>query len=106
MSLEPIEPETALELYPTGRENNVTEATIRSHRSRLSHFVRWCDDKEITNLNSLTGRKLHRYRLWRRDEGGLSPANKKAQMDTLRVFVRWVESVESVSQYNEVPRSV
>ncbi len=98
MSLEPIEPETALELYLADRENNVTEATIRSHRSRLGHFIRWCDNEGITNLNDLTGRKLHRYRLWRRDEGNLSPATEKTQMDTLRVFIRWVESIDGAPE--------
>lgn len=93
MSLEPIDPDTALELYLADRENNVTEATIYSHRSRLGHFVRWCDEQEITNLNELTGRQLHEYRLWRRDEGDLAPATEKTQMDTLRVFIRWVESI-------------
>lgn len=98
MSLEPIDPETTLELYLADRENNVTEGTIRSHRSRLSHFVRWCEQEEITNLNNLTGRKLHRYRLWRRDEGDLSVATEKTQMDTLRVFIRWVESVDGAPE--------
>jgi len=98
MSLEPIEPQTALDLYLADRENNVTEATIRSHRSRLSHFIRWCDNEELTNLNDLTGRKLHEYRLWRRDEGDLSPASEKTQMDTLRVFIRWVESIDGAPE--------
>jgi site-specific recombinase XerD len=98
MSLEPIEPQTALDLYLADRENNVTEATIRSHRSRLSQFVRWCDNEGITNLNDLTGRKLHRYRLWRRDEGDLTPATEKTQMDTLRVFIRWVESIDGAPE--------
>ena len=98
MSLEPIEPQTALDLYLADRENNVTEATIRSHRSRLGHFIRWCDNEGIANLNDLTGRKLHRYRLWRRDEGDLAPATEKTQMDTLRVFIRWVESIDGASE--------
>lgn len=96
MQLEPIEPKTALELYLTDREHNVTQATIYSHRSRLGHFVRWCDQQDITNLNTLTGRQLHRYRLWRRDEGDLSVATEKTQMDTLRVFIRWLESIDGV----------
>ncbi|NHN65830.1 tyrosine-type recombinase/integrase [Haloarcula sp. JP-Z28] len=98
MSLEPIEPQTALDLYLADRENNVTEATIRSHRSRLGHFIRWCDNEGIANLNDLTGRKLHRYRLWRRDEGDLAPATEKTQMDTLRVFIRWVESIDGAPE--------
>jgi len=98
MSLEPIEPDTALEPYLADRENNVTEATIYSHRSRLGHFVRWCAEEGITNLNELTGRKLHRFRLWRRDEGDLAPATEKTQMDTLRVFIRWVESIDGAPE--------
>ncbi len=96
MSLEPIDPETALELYLTDRENEVTQATLYSHRSRLGHFVRWCDEQEIANLNELTGRQLYEYRLWRRSEGDLEPVTEKTQIDTLRVFIRWLEHVDGV----------
>lgn len=43
MSLEPIDPEQVLELYPADRENAVTRDTLFSHRSRLSHFPRRCN---------------------------------------------------------------
>lgn len=98
MSLEPIEPDHALELYIADRENSVTQATIYSHRSRLGHFIRWCDDEGITNLNELSGRQLHEFRIWRRMEGDLSPATEKTQMDTLRVFIKWLESIDGVEQ--------
>lgn len=98
MSLEPIEPDRALELYIADRENSVTQATIYSHRSRLGHFIRWCDDEGITNLNELSGRQLHEFRIWRRMEGDLSPATEKTQMDTLRVFIKWLESIDGVEQ--------
>jgi len=98
MSLEPIDPDTALELYLVDRENDVAESTLYSHKSRLGHFVRWCDENDIENLNELTGRKLQRYRLWRREEGDLAPATEKTQIDTLRVFIRWLESVDGVEQ--------
>ena len=96
MSLEPIEPQEALDLYLADRQNNVAQATIYSHRSRLGHFVRWCNEQEITNLNELTGRQLHAYRIWRRTEGDLSKVTEKTQMDTLRVFVKWLESIDGV----------
>ena len=99
MSLEPIDPERALELYIADRENSVAQATIYSHRSRLGHFVRWCNEEaDISNLNDLSGRKLHEFRIWRRMEGDLSPATEKTQMDTLRVFVKWLESIDAVEQ--------
>lgn len=99
MSLEPIEPEPALELYIADRENSVSQATIYSHRSRLGHFVRWCESEaEIENSNELSGRQLHEFRVWRRMEGDLSPASEKTQMDTLRVFIKWLESIDAVEK--------
>lgn len=88
MSLEPIEPENAFELYLQDRENDVSKATLYSHKSRLGHFVQWCGQNNITSLNELSGRQLHEYRLWRRRDGDLAPASEKTQMDTLRVFIR------------------
>ena len=98
MSLEPIDPETALELYLTDKEAELAESSIQSHRYRLKHFLRWCEMEDIDNLNELTGRKIQQYRLWRRDDGDLSVASEKTQMDTLRVFIRWAESIDAVEQ--------
>ncbi len=98
-SLEPIEPEHALELYIADRENNVSQATIYSHRSRLGHFVRWCNNEaDIANLNELSGRQFHEFRVWRRMEGDLSPATEKTQMDTFRGFIKCLESIYNVEQ--------
>ena len=97
MQLEPIDPETAVELYLADREAEVAKATLYSHSSRLGHFVRWCGEEGISNLNELTGRTLHEYRLWRRQDGDLAPATEKTQMDTVRVFVKWLESIDAVT---------
>lgn len=96
MDLEPIDPETALELYIAEKETKSSAATIRSHRSRLGHFVRWCDERDIENLNELTGRKLQEFRLWRRNDGNLNKVSVKTQVDTLRVFVRWLGTIDAV----------
>lgn len=96
--LEPIAPDEAIELYIDHRRREVSDATLRSHRSRLGHFIRWCnDEKGIDNLNELTGRNLHEFRLWRRNHnGGIKPVTEKTQMDTLRVFIRFLETIDAV----------
>lgn len=96
MPLEPIDPREAVELYLADRESELAQATQYAHSSRLGHFVRWCDEQDIDNLNELTGRTLHRYRLWRRRDGDLAPPSEKSQMDTLRVFIRWCGTVDAV----------
>jgi len=40
MSLEPIDPETALELYLADKENDLAEASLEAHEYRLNHLVR------------------------------------------------------------------
>lgn len=96
MDLEPIEPQAAVELYLADREREVACSALRSQRSRLQFFVEWCEDEGITNLNKLTGRDLNEYRIWRRNDGDLVPASENCQMDTLRVFLRWLELIEGV----------
>lgn len=95
MSLEPIEPETALELFLKVKEAELAEASIEGHMYRLRHFVHWCTQEGIENLNTLTGRQLHEYRLWRREDGDLNKVNEKTQMDSLRSFVRWLEAIDA-----------
>lgn len=95
-TLEPLEPTDALTLYLSEKRTEVSDATLYSHKSRLGHFIRWCDERDLDNLNELTGRDIHRYKLWRRDDGDLNAVTLKTQMDTLRVFVRWCESIDGV----------
>lgn len=96
MALEPITPEDAFELYLKEKKSEVATSTLQSHKSRLQYFLDWCDKEGITNLNDLSGRDIHRYRLWRRDDGDLAPASEKTQMDTIRVFIRFCESIDAV----------
>lgn len=77
VSLEPIDRDTALELSLADKENDLADASLKAHRNRLNHFIRWCEPADIENLNTLTGRQLHEYRLWRLDEGALSPVTEK-----------------------------
>ncbi|WP_144905890.1 tyrosine-type recombinase/integrase [Halobellus captivus] len=94
--LEPIDPSRALELYLEDRSGNLSRGTIISHRSRLSSFVEWLDEREITNLNELTGRLIKEYQIEGRKDSDWAPATEKGMMDTTRVFIRWCESIEAV----------
>jgi hypothetical protein len=45
--LEPIDPETAVQMYLDSREREVSKMTLDSHRSRLQFFTSWCADNDI-----------------------------------------------------------
>lgn len=94
--LEPIEPGTAQKLYLDHKSVDCTEATVRNHRSRIDHFVRWCNLEGINNLNDLTGRDIQRYKLWRKEDGNLNKMTLKGQMSTLRVFLKWAAAIDTV----------
>ena len=98
MKLEPIDPDTAFELYIAEKETSVADATLAAHRSRLGFLLEWCEERDIENLNNLTGRRLQEFRLWRRNAGDLTKVSEKTQMDTLRVFIKWLESIDAVEQ--------
>lgn len=95
MNLEPISPERGLELYHDHRRNEVARQTLLSHESGIGQLVEWCNENGICNLKELTGRDLYEYRIWRRNDGDLTKTSEKTQMATIRVFVRWLESIEA-----------
>lgn len=90
--LEPLDPEDAVEMYKTYRKDEVSKATLQSHGYRLKHFLSWCADEEITNMNNVGGRDIHRFRLWRSEQ--VNQTTMRSQMDTLRVFIRFCESID------------
>lgn len=93
-ALEPTPPERAVELYLEDKRRDCRQSTVDAHRSRLAFFVRWCDEQGIDDLSDLTGKDLHEYRVWRRAD--LNAVSEKTQMDTLRVFVEWCETIDAV----------
>lgn len=101
-NLEPISPEEAVQLYLQNRRSELAKETIDSYSYKLTRFIEWCESEGIDNLNDLSGRNLLRFKQSREDN--LSPVSVKGQMDTLRSFVRFCESIEAVRQdlHNQV----
>lgn len=96
--LEPLAPRQAKEMYQQERTGEVSERTLQAHHYRLKHFIRWCEQEGIDNMNDVTGRKLHEYRLWRKDDGDLSAVSLRTQLETLRVFIKFCETIDAVPQ--------
>lgn len=95
--LESTTPDEGIELYLDHRRREVSDATLASHKSRLGYFIDWCGEQETDNLNDLTGRNINEFRIWRRNlNGGIAPVTEKSQMDTLSVFIRFLETLDAV----------
>jgi len=93
-----LSPAEAKEMFLAEREGQVADRTVQADDYRLRHFVSWLEDNDIDDLNELDGRTLHKFRLWRRDDGDLKKVSLRTQLKTLRVFVKWCENIDAVRQ--------
>jgi len=95
MSLKPTDPETAVDWYLKDRANELADSSLKSHEYQLKHFIRWCSEVGIQNLDTLTGRNLHRYRLWRGGGGWLSQRSQRDETDGHLSYLHPLASVLS-----------
>jgi len=96
--LDPIEPSTARDLYLDHKATECANSTVRNYRYALKSFLTRCEKEDIDNLNVLTGRHLHKFRVWRKEDGDLAPMTLRTQMSGLRVFLQWAGSIEAVPE--------
>lgn len=94
--LEPLSPGEAKEMFLAERRGQVAERTVQADDYRLRHFTKWLGQYDIDNLNDLDGRTLHKFRLWRKEDGDLNKVSLRTQLKSLRVFLKWCESVDAV----------
>lgn len=94
--LEPLSPEEGVERFLRHREPSVRKSTLRNARTRLNHFLKWCDEREIENLNGLSGRDLDDFIAWRQED--LAAITLQKQLSTIRVALRYWASIEGVQQ--------
>lgn len=97
-NLQPLSPEKAKEMYLRERQGEVSDRTLQAHHYRLVHFIRWSEENGTENMNNLTGRDIHEFRLWRKDDGDLNAVSLQTQLQTLRVFIRFCESIDGVRE--------
>lgn len=94
-NLDPLTPPDGIDMYIGLRREELEDSTLRTHKSRLSYFVDYCEEQGITNLNNLTGRDILRFKEWR-SEFLDSPNTLRTNMQTLRVFLRKCADMEAV----------
>lgn len=97
-NLEPLAPTEAKDMFLADRRGQVADRTVQADDYRLRHFIRWTQVSDIENLNTLSGRDLHKFRLWRKEDGDLTKISLRTQLKTLRVFIRWCESINAVPE--------
>ena len=75
--LEPLVPSGATEMFFAERRGQVAERTVQADEYRLRHVIRWTKENGIDNMNDLTGRTLHKFRLWQKEDGDLDKVSPR-----------------------------
>lgn len=102
-----MDPTKAKTTYLESRRTDLRESTLNTHHYRLKHFVRWCDQQGIEDISTISRAQIDSFANWRRDDGDLAKTSMKGQMDTLRVFLKYLERIGIVeSDIHEAVPSV
>lgn len=95
--LQPLTPEEGVDRFLQMRsQNGNRESTLENDRTRMAHFLEWCEDEEeIENLNVLTGRRLSGFVEWRCEQVAKTTVEK--QLSSVREALRYWANIEAVS---------
>ena len=94
--LDPLPPKEGVEKYLERRSNKLAEQTLRSHRHRLGPFLEFCEDREIDNLNDISGHTLDRY--YNRRKGDVKDITLKNDLSTLGLALQYWADIDAVEQ--------
>ena len=94
--LVPLAPEEGVERFLDYREPSVRKNTLQNARTRLKHFLEWCEEYDVENLNDLSGRDLAAFVSWRQPD--IAPVTLQKQLSTIRQALRWWADIEAVEQ--------
>lgn len=94
-NLEPLEPGEAMALYIESREDELAERSLELHEKHLQKFVNWCSENGIRNLNEVTARTIHEYKLYLKKQYASSTVS--THLTTVKMFIQFCESIDGVA---------
>jgi site-specific recombinase XerD len=100
-SLEPMSPTDGVDRYLESRKSELTEGTLEDYERSLQRFLTWCENENITDLNTISSRDIDDYRIWCREESSeeidqLAPKTMRDQMYLLKSLLEYLASVDAV----------
>ncbi|MWG32990.1 tyrosine-type recombinase/integrase [Halomarina oriensis] len=93
-TLEPLSPAEGRSLYLESRSDELADRSLELHEKHITSFVTWCRENGIENMNEVTARSVHEYRLSIRE--GFAQSTLSIYLSTVRQFVRFCESIDGV----------
>lgn len=92
--LQPMAPEVGVDRFLQHREPSLRQSSLQNARTRLNHFLEWTDERDIENLNTLSGRDMSDFVAWRQQD--IVPITLQKQLSTIRQACRWWADIDAV----------
>ncbi|WP_345784788.1 tyrosine-type recombinase/integrase [Natronococcus wangiae] len=92
--LTPTMPAEAVEWYLAERDPELSEKSLQNQRYRLEQFLAFCSDHEIDDMSRLTGRDIHRFRVWASQD--IETVTLRGYLQTFRVFLEFCAAIDAV----------
>ncbi|WP_436343142.1 tyrosine-type recombinase/integrase [Natronorubrum sp. FCH18a] len=92
--LTPTTPAEAVEWYLAERDPELSEKSKQNQRYRLEQFLAFCSDHELDDMNRLTGRDIHRFRVWASQD--IETVTLRGYLQTFRVFLEFCAAIDAV----------
>lgn len=95
-TLESLEPAKAKSLYLESRSDELANRSLELHEKHIGSFVDWYTDTSAdADMNDLTARTVHEYKLYIKD--GFAQSTLSIYLSTVRQFVKFCESLNAVN---------
>lgn len=88
---------SAVDSFLSDKSREYAQSTLYSYKSRLGHFVSYCQENDINDMSEVTPEDIDRFKAWRFDSNH-ALETVKTQLDSLRMFLTWCEKRQYVSE--------
>lgn len=94
-TLEPLEPAEGMALFVESRDDELADRTLDLYEKHILSFVDWCKSEGIRNMNDVTARTIHEYKLAVKEDWANSTVS--IHLSTIRQFIQFCESIDGVA---------
>lgn len=90
-----LTPREARDRFLSRRKAENTDRTLRTYENRLTRFVEFCEERDITSMSDLSGWDLDEFRA-DRETAEIAPTTLRGSMVALKQLLDYCESIDVI----------
>ncbi|WP_224332909.1 tyrosine-type recombinase/integrase [Haloprofundus halobius] len=92
----PLTPAEGVERFLAHRKPSVAKSTFHNNKTVLEHFLAWCREDEVDNLNDINGRLMADFVTWRREQ--VEPITLQKNLSAVREALGYWADIDAVQE--------